>query len=192
VKTDQRIVRTMAELLRVQGYAATGLQQLARAAHAPTGSIYHHFPGGKREIAAAALRQAGAAYIQLLPMLLDEHADLATAIEAAFTAAADDIANTGWANMCPVGTIAGEIADTEPELRLVAAEVIASWIDVGSQYLVTRGLSETDARTAMYALLTALEGGFLLARAQHAVEPLLAAGRAVSAYIATMPAATKA
>jgi AcrR family transcriptional regulator len=171
VKTDQRIVRTMAELLRVQGYAATGLQQLARAAHAPTGSIYHHFPGGKREIAAAALRQAGAAYIQLLlPMLLDEHADLATAIEAAFTAAADDIANTGWANMCPVGTIAGEIADTEPELRLVAAEVIASWIDVSSQYLVTRGLSETDARTAMYALLTALEGGFLLARAQHAVE----------------------
>jgi AcrR family transcriptional regulator len=160
VKTDQRIVRTMAELLRVQGYAATGLQQLARAAHAPTGSIYHHFPGGKREIAAAALRQAGAAYIQLLlPMLLDEHADLATAIEAAFTAAADDIANTGWANMCPVGTIAGEIADTEPELRLVAAEVIASWIDVSSQYLVTRGLSETDARTAMYALLTALEGG---------------------------------
>jgi AcrR family transcriptional regulator len=88
----------MAELLRVQGYAATGLQQLARAAHAPTGSIHHHFPGGKREIAAAALRQAGAAYIQLLPMLLDEHADLATAIETAFTAAADDIANTGWAN----------------------------------------------------------------------------------------------
>jgi AcrR family transcriptional regulator len=192
VKTDQRIVHTMAELLRVQGYAATGLQQLARAAHAPTGSIYHHFPGGKREIAAAALRQAGAAYIQLLPMLLDEHADLATAIATAFTAAADDIADTGWANMCPVGTIAGEIADTEPELRQVAAEVIASWIDAGSQYLVTRGLSETDARTAMYALLTALEGGFLLARAQHAVEPLLAAGRAVSAYIATMPAATKA
>jgi len=192
VKTDQRIVRTMAELLRVQGYAATGLQQLAQAAHAPTGSIYHHFPGGKREITAAALRQAGAAYIQLLPMLLDEHADLATAIEAAFTAAADDIANTGWANMCPVGTIAGEIADTEPELRQVAAEVIASWIDAGSQYLVTRGLSETDSRTAMYALLTALEGGFLLARAQHAVEPLLVAGRAVSAYIATMPVATKA
>ena len=39
----------------------------------------------------------------------------------------------------------------------------------------------------MYALLTALEGGFLLARAQHAVDPLLAAGRAVSAYIATLP-----
>ena len=187
VKTDQRIVRAMAELLRVQGYAATGLQQLARAAGAPIGSIYHHFRGGKREVAATALRQAGAAYIQLLPMLLDQHADLPTAIDAAFAAAADDIANTGWANMCPVGTVAGEIADTEPDLRQVAAEVIASWVDEGSRYLASRGLSQTDARAAMYALLTALEGGFLLARAQHAVEPLLAAGHAIATYIATMP-----
>jgi AcrR family transcriptional regulator len=192
VKTDQRIVRAMAELIRVQGYAATSLQQLARAAQAPIGSIYHHFRGGKREVAAAALRQAGAAYIQLLPMLLDQHADLPAAIHAAFAAAAEDIANTGWANMCPVGTVAGEIADTEPELRQVAAEVIASWVDQGSRYLASRGLSQTDARAAMYALLTALEGGFLLARAQRTTEPLLAAGHAISAYIATMPVAAQA
>jgi AcrR family transcriptional regulator len=192
VKTDQRIVRSMWELLRVQGYTATGLQQLARAAKAPTGSIYHHFRGGKREVAAAALRQSGAAYIQLLPLLLDQHADLATAIEAAFAAAAENIADTGWANMCPVVTVAGEIADTEPELRRVAAEVIASWVEEGSRYLAGRGLSETDARAAMYALLAALEGGFMLARAQRDAEPLLAAGRAVSAYVAALPAAARA
>ena len=182
----------MAELLRVQGYAATGIQQLARAAGTPTGSIYHHFRGGKREVAAAALRESGAAYIQLLPLLLDQHADLPTAIDAAFAAAADDIANTGWANMCPVATVASEIADTEPELRQVAAEVIASWADTGSRYLARRGLSQADARAAMYALLAALEGGFMLARAQRSAEPLLAAGRAVSAYIATMPVAAQA
>jgi AcrR family transcriptional regulator len=192
MKTDQRIVRAMAELLRVQGYAATGIQQLSRAAGVPTGSIYHHFRGGKREVAAAALRETGAAYIQLLPMLLDRHEDLATGIEAAFAAAAEDLANTGWANMCPVGTVAGEVADTEPELRQVAAEVIASWVDTGSEYLAGRGLSETDARTVMSALLTALEGGFLLARAQHQVEPLLAAGRAVAAYVVTLPVAAPA
>jgi AcrR family transcriptional regulator len=192
VKTDQRIVRAMAELLRVQGYAATGIQQLARAAGAPTGSIYHHFRGGKREVAAAALRETGAAFIQLLPMLLDRHADLATGIEAAFAAAAEDLATTGWANMCPVGTVAGEIADTEPELRQAVAEVIASWVEEGSRYLVGRGLSEADARAVTYALLTALEGAFLLARAQREVEPLLAAGRAVAAYVATLPVAAHA
>lgn len=187
METDKRIVNAMAELLRVQGYAATGIQQLARAAEAPTGSIYHHFRGGKREVAAAALRQTGAVYIQLLPMLLDEHADLAAGVEAAFAAAAEDIENTGWANMCPVGTVTGEIADSEPELREVAAEVISSWVDEGTRYLAGRGLSEMNARALTYALLSALEGAFILARGQRSTEPLLAAGRAMAAYVAALP-----
>jgi hypothetical protein len=120
-------------------------------------------------------------------MLLDRHADLPTAIDAAFAAAAEDVANTGWANMCPVGTVAGEVADTEPELRQVTAEVIAFWVEEGTRYLVGRGLSPADARAATYAVITAIEGGFLMARAQRSVEPLLSAGHAVSTYVATMP-----
>lgn len=178
----------MAELLRLQGYGATSLQQLAKAAGAPIGSIYHHFRGGKREVAAAALREAGAAYIQLLPLLLDQDDDLPAAIDAAFAAAADTMANTGWLNMCSVATVASEIADTEPELRQVTAEIIASWTEEGTRYLAGRGLSGRDARTAMQALLAALEGGFLLARAQRSTEPLLAAGRAASAYVAALQA----
>lgn len=187
MQTDQRIVRAMGELLRAQGYAATGIQQLAQASGAPTGSIYHHFRGGKRDVAAAALRQTGAAYIQLLPVLLDAHNDLATAIEAAFTAAAEDMENSGWANMCPVGTVTGEIADAEPELREVAAEVLASWVDEGSHYLRNRGLAEDDARTVTHALLSGIEGAFILTRGQRSTEPLHAAGRALSAYVATLP-----
>lgn len=177
----------MAELLRAQGYTATGIQQLARAAEAPVGSIYHHFKGGKRDVAAAALRQTGAVYLELLPTLLDRHADLAAGVEAAFASAAEDVANTGWATMCPVGAVTAEVADSEPELRAVGAEVMASWVEGGTRYLVARGLSETDARGVVQALLAALEGGFLLARAQRSTEPLLAAGRALATYVATLP-----
>lgn len=176
----------MAELLRVQGYNATGIQQLARASGAPTGSIYHHFKGGKRAVAAATLRQTGAAYIELLAILLDPHPDLAVGVEAAFAAAAEDMENTGWANMCPVGTVTGEVADTEPALREVASEVITFWVDEGTGYLTRRGLSKSDARSTVYAILSALEGGFILARGQRSREPLLAAGRAVSSFVAML------
>jgi AcrR family transcriptional regulator len=180
----------MAELMRVQGYAATGVNQLAKAAGAPTGSIYHHFKGGKREVAAAALRQTGAAYIQLLPLLLDPHDDLVTGIEAAFTAAGDTMQNTGWANMCPVGTVTGEVADAEPELRAVAAEVISDWVNQITRYLTARGLPQTDAQPAAYAILTALEGAFLLARALRSTDPFQSAGRMVANHIASItPAA---
>jgi AcrR family transcriptional regulator len=186
METAERITVAMAELLRTQGYAATGINQLAHAADAPTGSIYHHFKGGKREVAAAALRQTGAAYIQLLPLLLDAHEDLPAAVEAAFAAAAEDMRTTGWANMCPVGTIAGEIADTEPELRKVVAEVMAFWVGEGTRYLTTRGLSDPDARAVTYAILAAIEGAFILARGQRSTEPFHAAGRAVAAYVASL------
>jgi AcrR family transcriptional regulator len=179
----------MAELLRAQGYAATGVNQLVRVAGAPTGSIYHHFKGGKREVATAALRQTGAVYSQLLPLLLDAHADLATGIEAAFAAAAEDMQNTGWANMCPVGTVTAEVADTEPELRQVGAEVMGAWVEQGSRYLAARGLSDAEARAVTYALLTGLEGAFLLARGLRCTEPFLAIGRAVASYVTSLAGA---
>lgn len=189
MRTDERIALAMAELLRRQGYAATGINQLARAAGAPTGSIYHHFKGGKREVAAAALRQTGAAYIQLLPLLLDPHPDLATGVEAAFAAAARDMESTGWANMCPVGVVTAEIADVEPELREIAAEVMQVWVEEGSRYLAGRGLSEQEAHTVIHALLAALEGAFVLARGMRSAEPFLAAGRTLAVYVGSLEAA---
>ncbi|MEU6830006.1 TetR/AcrR family transcriptional regulator [Nocardia beijingensis] len=189
--TRERLVTAMAELMRTQGYAGTSVKQLTVAARAPMGSLYHHFPEGKPQVAAAALRTSGAAYIQLLPLLLDAEDDLREAIPAAFAAAAEQIEQTGWINMCPVGTVAGEVADSEPALRDVAAEVIASWIADGTDYFVRRGLSAADARELVLAVLTSLEGAFVLSRTLRSTEPLHAAGRSVRARIEQMLAGVR-
>ncbi|WP_254667014.1 TetR/AcrR family transcriptional regulator [Streptomyces sp. SolWspMP-sol7th] len=136
----------MGELLRRQGYAATGINALARAAEALTGSLSHHFRGGKREIAVAALRQTGAVHIELLPLLLDPYEDLAEGIEAALARAGENMRDTGWANMCPVGSVTAEVADAEPELRAVSAEVMRDWLDKGTAYFAKRGLTAEAAR----------------------------------------------
>ncbi|WP_063050053.1 TetR/AcrR family transcriptional regulator [Nocardia arthritidis] len=184
--TRERLVTAMAELMRTQGYAGASVKQLTVAAGAPMGSLYHHFPEGKPQIAAAALRTSGAAYLQLLPVLLDVDDDLREAIPAAFASAAEQIEQTGWMNMCPVGTVAGEVADSEPGLREVAAEVIASWIDEGADYFARRGLPAPDARELILAVLAALEGAFVLSRTLRSTEPLHAAGRSLRARIEQM------
>lgn len=181
--TRERLVTAVAELMRVQGYSAITVKQITAAANAPMGSLYHHFPGGKPQIAAEALRTSGAAYIQLLPLLMDPHDDLRVAVPAAFAAAAETIEQGGWMNMCPVGTVAGEISDSEPGLREVAAEVIGSWIEDGTTYFVQRGLNEQDARELILAVLSALEGAFVLSRTLRSAEPLHAAGRYLAARI---------
>ncbi|WP_245910342.1 TetR/AcrR family transcriptional regulator [Nocardia amikacinitolerans] len=184
--TRERLVTAMAELMRTRGYSATSVKQITVAAAAPMGSLYHHFPAGKPQIAAAALRTSGAAYIQLLPLLMDPYDDLREAVPAAFTAAAEQIEQTDWINMCPVGTVAGEIADSEPELRAVAAEVIGFWIEQGTDYFVRRGVAPTPARDLILAILSALEGAFVLSRTLRSAEPLHSAGRAMAARVDEM------
>ncbi|EON32914.1 regulatory protein TetR [Gordonia terrae C-6] len=188
MKTDERIVVAMTELLRRQGYAATGIKQVVDAADAPIGSIYHHFSGGKRDVAAAALRQSGAAYGELVGMLLAPYDDIADGIEAAFVTAADTIAESGWLNMCPVATVAGEVADTEPTLRAVAAEVMDAWVDQGTALYRTHGLPEPEARTLILAVIASLEGAFILARTQRSTAPILAAGHAMGGYARALTA----
>src|SRR5690349_14331923 len=162
--TREAILTAAAELMRRKGYGAVGMKDIAEASGAPIGSLYHHFRGGKVQIAREALVNAGAAYALIIPSIVDGHTDLGEAIESAFTQAAEDMAGTGFANMCPVASVAAEVADTVEELRETSATVFNSWIDGGSAYFVWRGLDEQRARALTLALIGALEGAFVLAR----------------------------
>lgn len=53
--TKQRIVRAGVLLFQAHGYHGTGVAMLIEQAGVPKGSFYHHFPGGKEELAVAAL-----------------------------------------------------------------------------------------------------------------------------------------
>ncbi|MGE0219727.1 TetR/AcrR family transcriptional regulator [Mycolicibacterium sp.] len=178
--TREAILTAAAELMRHRGYAGVGMKDIAEASGAPIGSLYHHFRGGKVQIAREALVNSGAAYGLLIPMIVERHSDLGAAVEAAFIQAADDMAQTGFANMCPVGSVAAEIADTVEELRQTTGGIFESWIHGGAAYFVARGLDAALARDVTVALIGALEGGFLLARTLRSTEPLLAAGRALA------------
>jgi AcrR family transcriptional regulator len=178
--TREAILTAAAELMRHKGYGAVGMKDIAAASGAPIGSLYHHFRRGKVQIAGEALTNAGAAYALLIPSIVDGYTDLGEAIEGVFTQAADDMSGTGFANMCPVASVAAEVTDTVDELRQTSAAVFERWIDGGTAYFATRGLDEQRARDVTLALIGALEGAFVLARTLRSTEPLLAAGRALA------------
>src|ERR1700754_410440 len=178
--TRESILTAAAELMRHKGYGAVGMKDIAQASGAPIGSLYHHFRGGKVQIAREALINAGHAYALLMPSIVDEYDDLGDAVDAVFTQAAEDMSSTGFANMCPVASVAAEVADTVIELRDTTAAIFVGWLDGGTAYFRSRGLSETVARDVTVALIGALEGAFVLARTLRSTEPLLAAGRVLS------------
>jgi AcrR family transcriptional regulator len=178
--TKEAILTAAVELMRRKGYAEVGMKDIAQASGAPIGSLYHHFRGGKVQIAREALINAGAAYALLIPSIVGAYTDLGEAIDGVFVQAAEDMAGTGFANMCPVASVAAEVADTVEELRETSAAVFTGWIDGGAAYFIARGLDEALAREVTLALIAALEGAFVLARTLRDAEPLLAAGRALA------------
>jgi AcrR family transcriptional regulator len=185
--TRQRIVDASAELFRLQGYNATGVKQIVTAAQAPFGSLYHFFPEGKEQLGAEAIRTSGAIYELLIPAVFDPAPDLVTAVRDFFNGAAAHLLETDYADACPIATVALEVSSSSEMLRQACAEVFESWIAAGAERFAAAGVTPEKARELTIAMLAALEGAFVLARALRSTEPLEIAGEiaanAVSAAI---------
>jgi len=181
--TRERIVDASAELFRRQGYAATGVKQIVTAAQAPFGSLYHHFPGGKEQLGAEAVRTSGALYELLIPAVFDPAPDLVSAVRAFFAGAAEHLADTDYEDACPIATVALEVSSTSETMREACADVFASWIAAGTPRFTAAGLDETRARQLVIGLIGALEGAFVLARATRSTEALDIAGEQMAAAV---------
>jgi AcrR family transcriptional regulator len=53
--TRERLISATMRLIQAQGYSAVGVAAILTEAKAPRSSFYHHFPGGKPELAEAAV-----------------------------------------------------------------------------------------------------------------------------------------
>lgn len=174
--TRERIVSATAELLRSRGFNGTTLKQVTEHARAPTGSIYHFFPGGKDELGVAVIRESGAAYQTLFELIADEATDIIDAVGAFFAGAADVLQETGYIDICPIGNVAREIASTHEVLRRATVDVLDGWNTALSSRLVAAGMSTMQAGTLADTVIAALEGGFMLARAHRSCDSLRATG----------------
>jgi AcrR family transcriptional regulator len=176
VPTRDRILFATAELLRRQGYNGTGLKQVVAEAEAPFGSLYHHFPGGKVELADEVIRKAGAFFQALVTAVYDEEATPEEAVRAVFKGAGETLEATDYQDACPIATVALEVASTDDRLRRATAEVFEQWVAALTE--------RVEDRDQALAVIAALEGAFLLCRASRSTEPMRAAGEMAAAFVA--------
>jgi AcrR family transcriptional regulator len=175
--TRDRLLAATNELFRRHGYNGTSLKRVTAAAAAPIGSLYHFFPGGKEELAIAVITTSGDAYRQLFELIADAATDSANAVTDFFDGAATVLEETDYIDPCPIGTIAREVASTNDPLRQAAERVFTSWIDAVASRFAAEGLQREDAEQLATTIVSALEGGFVLARTRRDSRSLRIAGR---------------
>jgi len=181
--TKARIVNTSAELFRRQGYTGTGLKQIVAGASAPFGSVYHFFPGGKEQLGAEVIAVSGRFYQELVEAVWDAAADPVQSVADVFAGAAETLRQTDYADACPIATVALEVASTNEVLREATARVFAAWIDSGAERFLAAGIGPAEARELAIAVISLLEGAFVLSRAARTTEALEAAGSSAVALV---------
>lgn len=182
--TRTRIIDASTKLFMRQGLAASGLKEIASASGAPIGSLYHFFPDGKEQLAAETLRAAGAAYQELVESIFDAAPDVVSGTRACFQGAAAVLEATGYADACPIATVALEVASSNEQLRLVTSEVFTGWLVAAQRRLEVGGVPAARAHGLATTLIAALEGAFLLSRTARSPQPMHDVGDAMAELVA--------
>ncbi|HEX4467554.1 MAG TPA: helix-turn-helix domain-containing protein [Solirubrobacteraceae bacterium] len=170
----ERFLSTTARLMRRRGYAATGLNEIVSRSGAPKGSLYFHFPGGKEQLAAEAMEQAGAGLAVAISAVLDGTPEFGTAVGVLIDAMAAGLEQSSFRDGCPIATVALDAAAESEPVRSAVAAAFESWLGPIAARLEREGFAPAAARRRALLILCSLEGALILARAARDLAPLQA------------------
>ena len=171
-RTRARIVENAAALIHERGVAGTTLEDVKVAADVSGSQMYHYFPDKN----------------DLVQAVIDHQAD--TIVDRNRQALSSANGVEAWRNMvitaarrtkvkggCALGSLGGQLAESDPEARALIAAGFDQWAAAISDGLrslhadgkLPPGIDPDDLATT---LLATLEGGLLLAQVQRSTRPL--------------------
>ncbi len=171
-KRDQ-IIETTCQLMEMQGYHATGLNQILAESNTPKGSLYHYFPEGKEELTVEAIERSSQLIESRIRDVMAETGEAVTAVTTFIRTLASHVDASGYKAGGPITAIALESASTNGRLRDACRQAYQDWQDAFADKLRLGGYSEARARRLAAVIVSALEGGIILSRSQHSPQPLL-------------------
>jgi AcrR family transcriptional regulator len=164
------MVRSAASLIRSRGVSATSLSDVLADSGAPRGSIYHHFPDGKAQLAEDAIRWTSERLLAHVRAgtpsgpsgVLERFIDVwrATVVASAGTAG------------CVVAGVAIDTVPEETGVMEVVRATFRSWAAVLAEQLEAAGVPSRRAKPIAMATLAGMEGALILCRAEGNVKPL--------------------
>jgi AcrR family transcriptional regulator len=183
-----RMVRSAALLFRERGYSGTAFSDVIAHSGAPRGSIYHHFPGGKTQLAEEAVAWAGATIAERLDEALVRERDAAGVLRAFLTPWREVLERSDFRAGCPLVAITVE-TDVPATLREAVSQAFADWRELLAARLRRAGIAPERASSLATLTLSSIEGAVLLCRAQRDTASLDAVAAELAHAIETARAA---
>jgi AcrR family transcriptional regulator len=172
--TRARIVDAAADLMRANGVANTSLDAVLAASGSSKSQLYHYF-ANKDDLVLAVIQRQSEVVLAVQESLLWDLSSLA-GLRRWRDSIVKMVGQNNCAGGCPLGTLVAELAEsTQP--RTLLAESFARWeayLASGFAKMRARGELRPAAEAAdlATAVMTALQGGLLLAQTMRSTQPL--------------------
>ncbi|MBF6226563.1 TetR/AcrR family transcriptional regulator [Nocardia abscessus] len=179
-ESRRRIEVAASGLLARHGYHGFGLKALSEAAELPYGSIYHHFPGGKEEIAVAAITGTGTLTGR---MIRQAPTDVFATMATLFEFMVGKLADSQWTDGCPIGTPALDGGSDVEAVRSACVSAFDTMEQAFAGLLAELGLGGQEAAELATTVVAAYEGATILARIRQTDAPLRTVARSMERLI---------
>lgn len=159
-QTRESLLHALRRVFEAQGYAGATLNQLADACELGKASLYHHFPGGKAEMAAVLLRESVAELERLAFSRLSGHGSAGERL-VGFLDGFDVYVDNGRVN-CLIAVFA-QSGSTEEHAGMIHAQY-GEWLKRLTATLEDTGAKPKRAERDASDLLAGLYGHLTTAR----------------------------
>ncbi len=171
-KTKKKLRDAMSHLLRVQGYHATGIQQILKESGTPKGSLYYHFPEGKVELAARSVEQSAAEMACFFQELTEDTHSWQEALNRTWDYYIDKLTGSNYTLGSPIATITLEAAATNDPIQKACDKGFALLMSIIKGILLRHGMEQQTASEMATLVFSSLEGALILCKAQRSTKPL--------------------
>jgi TetR/AcrR family transcriptional repressor of lmrAB and yxaGH operons len=170
--TRERLISAMLDALQRRGLHGVGLNELLIQANAPKGVLYHHFPGGKTELAVAAIETAIAKLTVSLEQMTMAQADPVQVLQLWMASAQKRLAKSDFECGCPLATVALESGLQDTAIREALKQGFLVIRTRLTAMLTAAGLTETKATPLAALIVAAYEGALIQSRVAGSVDPM--------------------
>jgi TetR/AcrR family transcriptional regulator, transcriptional repressor for nem operon len=188
--TRNRVLDAAAELVYEHGVAATTLDDVRAAANVSKGQLYHYF-ADKDDLVHAVIDRTIQQVLDAQPRLLD--LSTWTAIAAWFDDLVQLQVDRHATGGCPIGSLAGELAETDEQARTELAAGFDRWEaplreGLGQMQADDKLAPGADPARLATATLAAIQGGLVLTQTRRDPQQLRIALDAAYAHLRSFAA----
>lgn len=171
--TREKLVQAAMELFAFQGYATTGLAQIARKAKVLPGSLYYFFPTKEDLLHATLQRRLELLQAEVLDPIWERVSDPIERVFGLLQGYRQMLELTEFQHGCPIGNLVIEVGNTHPNARRLLVRNFDNWLDaIEACFRKAQDRLPGDQvprQLAVYVLVT-MEGAVMLARAYRNFE----------------------